>query len=232
MQSKFLKIVLAWIGAFFCAWLFGNKMLDTPLPPPLFFLAAILYTSVMLAKDKVETVIKFRNGRMYEEEEKISVFESVFVKISCLWVGIFLYLIFFGSNTKFFLLLTIFYIGLIYAPLILLGYKYVNGGEEERGEKILRRLSAITYIFFILPYLFALYPDHVNGIIEHWDVRFYQGILVSIIFYFLAKFTLYQWYDALLMEMTFNPVANYMAIFFGIYWGFVSFFVVATHALD
>ena len=197
MQSKFLRIALAWIGAFFCAWLFGNKMLDTSLPPPLFFLAAILYTSVMLAKGKVDY-----QGR------KISVFESVFVKISCLWVGIFLYLIFFGSNTKFFLLLTIFYIGLIYAPLILLGYKYVNGSEEERGEKILRRLSAITYIFFILPYLFALYPDHVNGIIEHWDVRFYQGILVSIIFYFLAKFTLYQWYDALLMEMTFNPVAN------------------------
>lgn len=221
MQSKFLKIVLAWIGAFFCAWLFGNKMLDTPLPPPLFFLAAILYTSVMLAKGKVDY-----QGR------KISVFESVSVKISCLWVGIFLYLIFFGSNTQFFLLLTIFYIGLIYAPLILLGYKYVNGGEEERGEKILRRLSAITYIFFILPYLFALYPDHVNGIIEHWDVRFYQGILVSIIFYFLAKFTLYQWYDALLMEMTFNPVANYMAIFFGIYFFIVSFFMVATHALD
>lgn len=221
MQSKFLKIVLAWIGAFFCAWLFGNKMLDTPLPPPLFFLATILYTSVMLAKGKVDY-----QGR------KISVFESVFVKISCLWVGIFLYLILFGSNTQFFLLLTIFYIGLIYAPLILLGYKYVNGGEEERGEKILRRLSTITYIFFILPFFFALYPDHVNGIIKHWDVRFYQGVLVGIIFYFLAKFTLYQWYDALLMEMTLNPVANYMAIFFGIYFFIVSFFMVAIHALD
>ena len=221
MQSKFLRIALAWIGAFFCAWLFGNKMLDTSLPPPLIFLAAILYTSVMLAKGKVDY-----QGR------KISVFESVFVKISCLWVGIFLYLIFFGSNTKFFLLLTIFYIGLIYAPLMLLGYKYANSYEEERGEKILRRLSAITYIFFILPFFFALYPDHVNGIIKHWDVRFYQGVLVGIIFYFLAKFTLYQWYDALLMEMTLNPVANYMAIFFGIYFFIVSFFMVAIHALD
>ncbi len=222
MQSKFLKIALAWIGAFFCMWLFGNHMLDvSSIPPPLFLLIAVLYTSIILAKGKVD----------YQNRE-ISVFRSVFVKLSILWLVILLYLTFFASNTKDFLIFTILYIGLIYAPLILLGYKYINGGEEERGEKILRRLSAITYIYFILPYLLALYPDHVNGIIEHWDVRFYQGVLVSIIFYFLAKFTLYQWYDALLVEMTLNPVANYMAIFFGIYWGFVSFFVVAVHALD
>lgn len=223
MQSKFSKIALAWIGAFFCMWLFGNHMLDvSSIPPPLFLLIAVLYTSIILAKTKLKE----------DKGEKHSIFDSIFVKLSILWLVILLYLTFFVSNTKDFLIFTILYIGLIYAPLILLGYKYINGGEEERGEKILRRLSAITYIYFILPYLLALYPDHVNGIIEHWDVRFYQGVLVSIIFYFLAKFTLYQWYDALLVEMTLNPVANYMAIFFGIYFFIVSFFMVIIHALD
>ena len=140
MQSKFLKIALAWIGAFFCMWLFGNHMLDVSfIPPPFFFFVALLYTAVTFAKDKED----FRGN-------KISVFESIFVKLSCLWIGIFLYLIFFGSNTKFFLLLTIFYIGLIYAPLILWGYKYLGNRENERAEKILRRLSTVTYLFFIL----------------------------------------------------------------------------------
>ena len=222
MQSKIIKIALAWIGAFFCAWLFGNHMLDVSLiPPPFFFFVALLYTAVTFAKDKEDS-----------RGNKVSIFESIFVKLSCLWVGIFLYLVFFGSNTKFFLLLTIFYIGLIYAPLILWGYKYVGGTEKERAEKILRKLSTITYLFFILPFFFALYPDHVNGIIEHWDVRFYQGVLVGIIFYFLAKFALYQWYDGLLIEMTTDPTANYMAIFFGIYFFIVSFFMVIIHALD
>ena len=194
MQSKFLKIALAWIGAFFCMWLFGNHMLDASfIPPPFFFFVALLYTAVTFAKDKED----FRGN-------KISVFESIFVKLSCL----------------------------IYAPLILWGYKYLGNRENERAEKILRRLSTVTYLFFILPFFFALYPDHVNGIIEHWDVRFYQGVLVGIIFYFLAKFALYQWYDGLLIEMTTDPTANYMAIFFGIYFFIVSFFMVIIHALD
>ena len=47
MQSKIIKIALAWIGAFFCAWLFGNHMLDVSLiPPPFFFLCGtFIYSS-------------------------------------------------------------------------------------------------------------------------------------------------------------------------------------------
>ena len=82
MQSKFLKIALAWIGAFFCMWLFGNHMLDVSfIPPPFFFFVALLYTAVTFAKDKED----FRGN-------KISVFESIFVKLSCLWIGIFFWL--------------------------------------------------------------------------------------------------------------------------------------------
>ena len=135
MQSKIIKIALAWIGAFFCAWLFGNHMLDVSLiPPPFFFFVALLYTAVTFAKDKGDS-----------RGNKVSIFESIFVKLSCLWVGIFLYLVFFGSNTNFFLLLTIFYIGLIYAPLIWVARK------KKEPKKFLEsfRLSHIYSLYYL-----------------------------------------------------------------------------------
>ena len=86
MQNKIMKIALAWISAFFCAWLFGNHMLDVSLiPPPFFFFVALLYTAVTFAKDKED----FHGN-------KISVFENVFVKIIITWFITFL--LFLGLN--------------------------------------------------------------------------------------------------------------------------------------
>ena len=61
MQSKFLKIALAWIGAFFCAWLFGNHMLDVSfVTPGMFFIIAIV-CSVIVLNDKSKNKTIFNN---------------------------------------------------------------------------------------------------------------------------------------------------------------------------
>lgn len=218
MQSKFLKIVLAWIGAFFCAWLFGNKMLDTPLPPPLFFLAAALYTSIVLARGKVETVIKFRNGKMYEEKEKISVFRSVSVKIFTLWTIVILCFMIFRANTFTFLVGIILFVSFIYLPILFWGYKCEFDEEKEKSEKILKVLSCITYFTLIIFFYDVVFSsnDSIGLRVTPLSVRFYEGLLVSIIFYFLTKYTAHQWYDWYLQHTLFDFGKNYMAICFGI----------------
>lgn len=192
MQSKFLKIVLAWIGAFFCAWLFGNKMLDTPLPPPLFLLVAALYTSVILAKDKVETVIKFRNGRMYKEKEKISVFRSVSVKIFTLWTIVILCFMIFRANTFTFFVGIILFVSFIYLPILFWGYKYMNDKEWSKSGKVLKILAFITYFVFMITLYDASFATiDLTGIrTVPFSVRFQQGAITCIIFYFLMRYAL------------------------------------------
>lgn len=192
MQSKIIKIALAWIGAFFCAWLFGNKMLDTPLPPPLFFLAAALYTSVMLAKDKMETVIRFRNGRMYEEKEKISVFRSVFVKIFTLWIIVILFFMIFKVNTFTFFVGIILFVSFIYLPILFWGYKCISDREWSKSEKVLKILTFITYLAFIIVLYDASFATiDLTGIrTVPFSVRFQQGAITCIIFYFLMRYAI------------------------------------------
>jgi len=181
MKNKYSKIFLAWIGAFFCAWLFGNKMLDTPLPPPLFFLAAILYTSVMLAKGKVDY-----QGR------KISVFESVFVKIFTLWTIVILCFMIFRANTFTLFVGIILFVSFIYLPILFWGYKYTSDREWSKSKKVLKILAFITYFAFMISLYYASFATiDLTGIrTVPFSVRFQQGAITCIIFYFLMRYAL------------------------------------------
>ena len=183
MQSKFLKIALAWIGAFFCMWLFGNHMLDVSfIPPPFFFFVALLYTAVTFAKDKED----FHGN-------KISVFENVFVKIIITWFIAFFIVLRFKFITSTFLIGIVLFIALIYLPILFWGYKYIVEREKIKSKMVLKVLAIITYFAFIIALYYASFATFDSTGIQTipFNVRFQQGVITCIIFYFLMRYILF-----------------------------------------
>lgn len=183
MQSKFLKIALAWIGAFFCMWLFGNHMLDVSfIPPPFFFFVALLYTAVTFAKDKED----FRGN-------KISVFESIFVKIIIIWFITFFIVLRFKFITSTFLIGIVLFAALIYLPILFWGYKYIVEREKIKSKMVLKVLAIITYFAFIIALYYASFATFDSTGIQTipFNVRFQQGVITCIIFYFLMRYILF-----------------------------------------
>ena len=183
MQSKFLKIALAWIGAFFCMWLFGNHMLDVSfIPPPFLFFVALLDTAATFAKDKED----FHGN-------KISVFENVFVKIIITWFIAFFIVLRFKFITSTFLIGIVLFITLIYLPILFWGYKYIVEREKIKSKMVLKVLAIITYFAFIIALYYASFATFDSTGIQTipFNVRFQQGVITCIIFYFLMRYILF-----------------------------------------
>lgn len=183
MQSKIMKIALAWIGAFFCAWLFGNHMLDVSLiPPPFFFFVALLYTAVTFAKDKEDS-----------HGNKVSIFENIFVKIIIIWFITFFIVLRFKFITSTFLIGIVLFVALIYLPILLWGYKYIIEIEKIKSKRVLKVLAIITYFAFIIALYYASFATFDSTGIQTipFGVRFQQGVITCIIFYFLMRYILF-----------------------------------------
>ena len=179
MQSKFLKIALAWIGAFFCAWLFGNHMLDVSfVTPGMFFIIAIV-CSVIVLNDK---------------SKNKTIFNNVAFMSLIIWAFTCVILYFIKVTTEPVLILPIMFFSFVYIPFTLLAHKETANYNYNRANIIYKILFGVTlfaYMPAIYYTLFAADKDYGLQRIPLGD-RFHQGVLVTIIFYFLLKYIGYK----------------------------------------